>query len=171
MGVTFLQTNLAPVLDLDQHFARSTVQTGPTPGYTFFPHVGTVRIEGPYDATPAADSPSRRRIFVCRPAGAANEAACARKIVANLATRAFRRPATAAEIEMLMEFYRSGREEGTFDHGIEMALARILASPQFVYRIEEEPANLKPGKPIASATSIWRRACRFSCGAPVPMTS
>ncbi len=146
VGVTFLQTNLAPVLDLDQHFARSTVQTGPTPGYTFFPHVGTVRIEGPYGATPATDSPSRRRIFVCRPAGVTSEAACARKILANLATRAFRRPAPASEVEMLMGFYRSGREAGQFDQGIEMALARILASPQFVYRIEEEPANLKAGQ-------------------------
>ena len=146
IGVTFLQTNLAPILDLDRHFARSTVQTGPTPGYTFFPHVGTVRIEGPYGATPAVNSSSRRRIFVCRPTGAASEAVCARKIVANLATRAFRRPAPVSEVEMLMGFYRSGREAGQFDQGIEIALARILASPQFIYRIEEEPANLKPGQ-------------------------
>jgi mono/diheme cytochrome c family protein len=146
LGVTFLQTNLAPVLDLDRHFARSTVQTGPTPGYTFFPHVGTLRIEGPFEASPATDSPSRRRIFVCRPTGAASEAACARRIVTNLATRAFRRPATATEVEMLMEFYRSGRAVGEFDRGIEMVLARILASPHFVYRIEEEPADVKPGE-------------------------
>jgi len=159
VGVTFLQTNLAPILDLDRHFARSTVQTGPTPGYTFFPHVGTVRIEGPYAATPAKDSPSRRRIFVCSPQ-VRDESACARRIVSNLATRAFRRPAAASEVEMLMGFYRAGRKagsparqprwgavEGEFDHGIDLALARILASPQFVYRIEEEPANLKPGQP------------------------
>ena len=145
VGVTFLQTNFAPVLDLDQHFARSTVQTGPTPGYTFFPHVGTVRIEGPYNATPATDSPSRRRIFACRPTRVASEPACARTIVARLATRAFRRPATSSEVDMLMAFYRSGRAEGAFDRGIETALARILASPQFLYRIEEEPANLTPG--------------------------
>jgi Protein of unknown function (DUF1592)/Protein of unknown function (DUF1588)/Protein of unknown function (DUF1587)/Protein of unknown function (DUF1585)/Protein of unknown function (DUF1595) len=146
VGVTFLQTNLAPILDLDRHFARSTVQTGPTPGYTFFPHVGTVRIEGPYAATPAQDSPSRRKIFVCSPQSS-DQTACARRIVSNLATRAFRRPAAAPEVEMLMEFYRAGRKEGEFDHGIEMVLARILASPQFVSRIEEEPANLKPGQP------------------------
>jgi hypothetical protein len=103
VGATFLQTNMAPVLDLDQHFARSTVQTGPTPGYTFFPHVGTVRLEGPYDATPAKDSPSRRKIFVCRPSGAASEAACARKIIANVAMRAFRRPTAPPEIDMLMD--------------------------------------------------------------------
>ena len=53
VGATFLATNFAPLLDLDKHFMRSTVQTGPTPGYTFFPHVGTIRIEGPFNATPA----------------------------------------------------------------------------------------------------------------------
>ena len=61
VGVTFPQTNFAPILDLDQHFVRDTVQTGPTPGFTYFPHVGTVRIEGPYNAAAAKDSPSRRR--------------------------------------------------------------------------------------------------------------
>ena len=61
VGVTFPQTNFAPLLDLDQHFQRDTLQTGPTPGFTFFPHVGTVRIEGPYNATDATDSPSRRK--------------------------------------------------------------------------------------------------------------
>ena len=85
IGVTFLQTNFAPILDLDQHFLRDTLQTGPTPGFTFFPHVGTVRIEGPYDATPAKDSPSRRRIFVCRPVTAAEETPCARKVITRLA--------------------------------------------------------------------------------------
>src|SRR5262245_44242517 len=85
LGVTFLQTNFAPVLDLDQHFMRDTVQTGPTPGFTYFPHVGTVRIEGPFNATQAQDSPSRKKIFVCRPTSAADETACATKIITNLA--------------------------------------------------------------------------------------
>src|SRR5262249_25262556 len=71
LGVTFLQTNFAPVLDLDQHFMRDTVQTGPTPGFTYFPHVGTIRIEGPFNAKQADDSPSRRKVFVCKPTGAA----------------------------------------------------------------------------------------------------
>ncbi|PYS56028.1 MAG: hypothetical protein DMG13_01420 [Acidobacteria bacterium] len=146
IGVTFLQTNFAPVLDLDQHFTRDTVQTGPTPGFTFFPHVGTVRIEGPFNAAAPADSPSRRKIFVCRPAGAAEEDNCARRIITNLATHAFRHPAVAGDVNPLMEFYRSGRKEGDFDRGIEMAVARILASPKFIYRIEVEPANLAVGQ-------------------------
>jgi hypothetical protein len=143
VGVTFPQTNFAPILDLDQHFVRDTLQTGPTPGFTFFPHVGTVRIEGPFNATPAQDSASRRRLFVCRPTAAADEAVCARKIVTQLATRAFRRPPAAGDVDTLMKFFQSGRKEGDFDHGVEMVLARVLASPKFIYRIEAEPATLK----------------------------
>src|SRR5438105_2555620 len=66
LGVTFLQTNFAPILDLDQHFMRDTVQTGPTPGFTYFPHVGTVRIEGPFSARQAADSPIRSLFIASR---------------------------------------------------------------------------------------------------------
>jgi hypothetical protein len=142
VGVTFPQTNFAPLLDLDQHFQRDTLQTGPTPGFTFFPHVGTVRIEGPFNAETAKDSPSRRKIFICRPTGAADETACARKILSNLITRAYRRPAVASDVNTLMGFYQTGRKEGTFDDGIELALARILASPKFIYRIEAEPATV-----------------------------
>jgi hypothetical protein len=146
VAVTFLQTNFAPILDIDIHPLRDTVQTGPTPGYTFFPHVGTVRIEGPYNAVDAQDSASRRRIFICRPTSAADEAACARKIITNLATQAFRRPATSDDLSSLMDFYQTGRQESDFDHGIEIALGRILASPKFIYRMEVEPASVKPGQ-------------------------
>jgi len=146
LGVTFLQTNFAPVLDLDQHFMRDTVQTGPTPGFTYFPHVGTLRVEGPFNARPAGDSPSRRKIFVCHPTGAADEAVCARKIVANMAAKAFRRPAAAADVNALMEFYTDGRKQASFENGVEMAMARILTDPKFIYRIEAEPANLKAGE-------------------------
>ncbi|HEY3162281.1 MAG TPA: DUF1592 domain-containing protein, partial [Vicinamibacterales bacterium] len=147
VGVTFLATQYAPLLDLDKHFRRSTIQTGPTPGYTFFPHVGTIRIEGPFSATHAASSPSRRRVFVCTPARPGEEEACARRIVQNVATGAFRRPVTAADLESLMEFYRQGRREKDFELGIEEALARVLASPQFIYRIEEQPADVATGQP------------------------
>jgi len=146
VAVTFLQTNFAPILDIDIHPMRDTVQTGPTPGYTFFPHVGTIRIEGPYNAVDAQDSASRRKIFICRPTGAADEAACARKIITNLASQAFRRPATADDLSSLMDFYQGGRQEQDFDHGIGVALARILASPKFIYRMEVEPANIRPGQ-------------------------
>src|SRR5215472_6057110 len=151
LGVTFLQTNFAPVLDLDQHFMRDTVQTGPTPGFTYFPHVGTVRIEGPYNAKQADDTPSRRKIFICHPTGAADESVCARKIITNLASKAFRRPATAADVNGLLEFYTQGRKEADFESGIEMAMARLLTDPKFIYRIEAEPATAKPGEPYRIA--------------------
>jgi len=147
VGATFPATNFAPVLDLDQHFMRDTVQTGPTPGFTFFPHVGTLRIEGPFNAAPAKESPSRARIFACRPTAAHEEAACARRITTTLATRAFRRPASGSDVQALMAFYQAGRKEGDFDHGVEMVLARILADPRFIYRIETEPPTAKANQP------------------------
>jgi mono/diheme cytochrome c family protein len=146
VGATFLATHYAPLLDLDRRFRRSTIQTGPTPGYSFFPHVGTIRIEGPFNSAKAADSPSRRKILVCQPADTSAESACARRIVTSLATQAFRRPVTARDVDEVMDFYDFGRNEKDFELGVEMAVARILASPQFIYRIEEEPAALKAGE-------------------------
>jgi hypothetical protein len=70
IGVTFLATNYAPTLDLNDQFLRSTIETGGLPGFTFFPHIGSVRVDGPYNATTAPDTASRRKIFVCHPAGA-----------------------------------------------------------------------------------------------------
>ena len=145
VGVTFLATNFAPLLDLNRQFERKTIQTGPTPGYTFFPHVGSIRIEGPFNSTAPQTSLPRDRVFICKPASEADEAACAGEIITNLATEAYRRPITDADLAPLMDFYEMGRAELNFDHGIEMALARILAAPQFIYRIEDEPSDLGVG--------------------------
>jgi mono/diheme cytochrome c family protein len=103
-------------------------------------------ITGPYNATSAGDTPSRRAIFSCRPTAASEEAACARTILTTLARRAYRGPVSAAEITTLMEFYRQGRQGGDFDAGIQQALARILVAPRFVYRTEEEPATMAAGQ-------------------------
>jgi hypothetical protein len=147
LGVTYLATNFAPILDYNKHFMRDTVQTGPTPGYTFFPHIGTVRIEGPFNAVKATDSPSRRKIFVCRPSSATDENACADRILRSLLTQAYRRPATDPDVRELMPFYQEGRRVGDFDHGVETALARLLAGFKFIYRVETEPATAQPGVP------------------------
>src|SRR6185295_4767522 len=80
------------------------------------------------------------------PVSANDEEACARKIMSALATRAFRRPATLADVGSLMEFYLAGRNEGDFDHGIEAAVQRVLADPAFIFRREIEPATLAAGK-------------------------
>jgi mono/diheme cytochrome c family protein len=167
VGVTFLATQYAPLLDLDKHFRRSTIQTGPTPGYTFFPHVGTVRIEGPFDARHAASSPSRRKLFICMPARAAEEETCARRIVQNIAAGAFRRPVGAADVESLMEFYRLGRREKDFELGVETVLARVLASPQFIYRIEQPPPSVAAGQTYRiSDTELASRLAFFLWSSP-----
>lgn len=146
VGITFLATELAPGNDLNEHFLRSTIETGGLPGFKFFPHVGKLEILGPFKPAGASDSPSRRKIFTCRPASQAEESACAKEIVNTLARRAFRRPVASNDTEMLMSFYQQGRNDGNFDTGIERALQRILADPEFVFRKEAEPANLAPGK-------------------------
>jgi mono/diheme cytochrome c family protein len=147
VGVTFLATNDLPGTELNKPFQRTMNTPGSIPGFQFYPHVGQVTIEGPFNAKGAADTASRRRIFVCRPATPAEEPACARRIVSTLAKRAFRRPVTAADVNGLMQFYAGGRKEGgTFDEGVEVALQRILADPEFVYRREPEPAGLAPGR-------------------------
>jgi hypothetical protein len=148
VGVTFLATNYAPDNNINDLFLRATIETGGIPGYQFFPHLGKVRIEGPQNASRASDTPSRRKILVCRPSSAANpaqEEACARTILSTLERRAFRRPVTPADVDMLMQFYVSGRRAGTFDDGIEKALRRLLADPEFVYRREVAPATVPAG--------------------------
>ena len=145
LGVTFAATNYAPLNDLNQRFLRSTIETGGLPGFTFFPHVGSIRIDGPYNATAASDTPSRKKIFVCRPAAPGAETSCARTIVAALARRAYRRPVSRGDVTTLMAFYEMGRANRTFDHGVEMALRRLLADPEFLYRREVEPAGVRTG--------------------------
>jgi hypothetical protein len=116
----------------------------------------TVGIEGPYKTTGVSATPSRASIFLCRPASApgasarpaaaGDESACASRIVSNLARRAFRRPVTAEDVEAPLTFYRRARQEGgDFDAGIRAALARILSSPSFMYRVERDPVGAQPG--------------------------
>jgi len=143
---TYLATNYAPGTDLNQHFLRSTIETGGLPGYRFFPHIGKLVIDGPYNAKGASDTSARRRIFVCKPASAAQETACARQIVTSIARKAFRRPLKDQDTEILMGFYQRGRNAKDFDGGIEMALRRILADPEFVFRRETEPATVAAGQ-------------------------
>ncbi len=113
------------------------------------PGIGSVELRGPYHVTGRGDTPSRRRIFTCRPARGADELPCATSIVTRLARRAFRRPVTGRDVEMLLGFFETGRARGDFDAGIEMALRRILVSPDFLFRRETDPAGAEPGEPYA----------------------
>jgi hypothetical protein len=115
--------------------------------HTGYPHIETVTIGGPFNASGAGDTPSRRRLFVCRPASntPAAEEACARQIIGTVARRAFRRPIPAAELENLVGFYKAVPAPATFDKRIQLTLRRILASPKFVFRVEPDPPGTKPG--------------------------
>ena len=147
VGVTFLATNDVPGSELNRPFQRTMNTPGSIPGFQFYPHVGQVTIEGPFNAKAATDTASRRKIFSCRPTTTREEQACARTIAATLARRAFRRPSTPADLEALMALYTVGRGDGgTFDDGVEAIVQRILADPEFIYRGEREPAALAAGK-------------------------
>lgn len=147
VGVTFLATNDVPGSELNRPFQRTMNTPGSIPGFQFYPHVGQVWVEGPYNATGAKGSASREKIFVCRPASPRNETECARTILSTLVKHAYRRPATSTDLATLMEFYQVGRGDGgSFDDGIEAALQRVLVDPEFVYRSEPEPTGLREGK-------------------------
>ena len=119
-----------------------------------------VAIGGPYRMDGPGETPSRRAIFVCRPADRAGEAPCAREILSSLARRAYRRPVTATDVDTLFEFYQAGRTEGSFDAGIQLALERLLISPDFLFRIERDPTDVAPA--TAYSLSAIELASRLS---------
>jgi len=142
VGVTFIATSDLPDVGLNKSFVRTMNSPGSISGYTFYPHVGQVFIEGPFNGTPAIITQSRDKIFECRPQNVSQEANCASQIISTLVGKAFRRPVTDADVAVMMDFYRIGREEGgSFDYGIEGALQRILVDPEFIYRAEIEPVG------------------------------
>jgi mono/diheme cytochrome c family protein len=137
---TFLQESQIAGPGRLQHYIRSSVDNFDWSGQ---PHIQTLTINGPFASTGMGDTPSRRRIFTCVPSNARTEAACAKQILSTLARRAYRQPVSETDLQRIMNFYESGRaskETGGFDAGIRTALQRILASPQFIFRIERDPA-------------------------------
>jgi hypothetical protein len=108
------------------------------------PAIGSVTIGGPYDAAGLGDTPSRRKILVCSPQREDDERPCARTILETLARRAYRRPVTATDVETLLGFYDATRATGGFEEGIQAALQRILVDPEFLFRIERNPAGIPP---------------------------
>ena len=140
LGVAFVKKGVltegpAPTLLPPRH--TSSTYTAPRMDIDY------VRLEGPYNATGPGDTPSRRRIFVCRPTRTNDEEPCAQQILETLARRAYRRSVTGSDVETLLRFYRIGRSEGNFERGIQEALARLLVSPHFLFRIERDPANIQ----------------------------
>jgi hypothetical protein len=164
IGAAFIKKNHAPVEDVIQPFEFSLFEPAVDgdASWTLVPHLASLAVTGPFNIAGVSDTPTRQRIFVCRPAnegedagrdargratqGAVADAPCARQIVETLATRAYRGPVDREQLSTLMDFYAAGREQGGFEAGIEMALRRILASPEFVFRFERAAERVGPGE-------------------------
>ena len=136
-------------------------------GITTLPHLRDVVIAGPYNATGVSETPSRQRIFNCRPTASSEERTCARSIITRLAADAYRRPLTTAEADSLMPFYEKGATGGGFEGGVRSALEAVLASPHFVFRIERErPAAAAQGSTRVADLDVASRLSFFIWGAP-----
>ena len=147
VGAAFLAANYRPSLDLIRQYERKSLENNSIPQLQYYPAIGLLRIQGPFHPMRPENSPSMRKVFTCRPSEASEEEACAKDILRTLARRAYRRPPTSGDLERLMSFYQQGRRDGQFEDGVELALRRILASPQFLVRAEKEPASLPAGQP------------------------
>jgi len=145
VGVAFIEKTSAQPDGVMQPYLRSNIDPEEQRGV---PVIDNVSIGGPFNAQGPGDTPSRRMIFVCRPKSGAEEVPCAKKIIATLARRAYRKPVSDSEMERLMDFYQQGANAGgSFDQGIESAIRFMLTDPKFVFRFEPDPANLAAGSP------------------------
>ena len=167
VSVAFIRQAEGPYEDLIRPHTWSLAGGGSGgAGVTTLPHLKDLVVGGPFNATGISETPSRRKIFVCRPTAASEEETCAREIISNLVTKAYRRPSTTADVDGLMMFYDSGAEDGTFEDGVRSALEAILASPHFVFRIERE-MDVAPGENYRlSDVDLANRLSFFLWGSP-----
>ncbi|HEX6998430.1 MAG TPA: DUF1592 domain-containing protein [Gammaproteobacteria bacterium] len=152
IGVAFLYQGALQTSVRLQPYLRSSQDILDVTGH---PHIQTLTVSGPYGATGPGDTPSRQRIFVCYPDAGADPAAerrCAREILSVLARRAYRGDDTPDDVDTLMAFFEKGRAKHGFEHGIQVAIERLLASPKFTFRVERDPPELAPGEvhPVSS---------------------
>ncbi|MEY3659644.1 MAG: hypothetical protein RLZZ169_469 [Pseudomonadota bacterium] len=138
IGLSFIARTHMPSNDFNRKFERTTL-TQDVVGFTFAPHVNALAISGPFDASRPEQTSSRERVFSCYPQNADQELDCARTILDELATAAFRRPLNDDDRQLLLSFFEAGRSEGDFEAGIQRGLQYILSDPEFLYRMEGEP--------------------------------
>jgi cytochrome c5 len=147
VGVSFRKTTLMNETRYPQFFPWGNSATFATnTGSVRQLNVNSVDIAGPFDPQDPGDTPSRQRIFTCRPTEAREELGCARQIFRTLARRAYRRPVTDADVELLMQFFRNAREQRHFDGAVQSALERMLVDPEFLFRVERGSETVPPGK-------------------------
>ena len=146
VSAVFIRHLEGPAQDLisPHDWSLSSTSVANAYGFTSLPHLRDLAIRGPLDPVGVSDTPSRRRIFSCRPDAAGDAPACAREIVTRLGTAAYRRPLATGDLRSLMALYDTGATEGGFEAGVRMALEGVLASPHFVFRFEAPPAGADP---------------------------
>ncbi|HYT69099.1 MAG TPA: DUF1592 domain-containing protein [Vicinamibacterales bacterium] len=152
VSAVFIQRSEAPVDDLlapvEQTLADTQIGSGIS-GVTTVPHLREFAVVGPTRVTGVSDTPSRRRVFTCRPLSASEEIGCATKILTSLATKAYRRPVSKADVDGLLKFYLNERERAGFEGSIRTSLQALLASPHFIFRLEEAPPTVRGGQSYA----------------------
>ncbi len=151
VAAAFINRFDGPVDDLVMPIEHTLADTniGEVFGVTALVHLRDFAITGPHSVTGVSETVSRRKVFSCRPTTAAEEAPCAKEAIAKLATQAYRGAVSAEEMQGLMTFYDHGRAGGDFESGIRAALQAVLASPRFLFRLEQAPATAKPGQTFA----------------------
>ncbi len=112
----------------------------------FYEGVGNLSIAGPFSIDGPGNTPSRERIFSCRPSSNLSDTVCAKDILSRLTRLAYRRPVNDEDIDILMDLYHQGKADAGFENGIRMALQTILVSPEFLFRMEYEPKGVKSGE-------------------------
>jgi hypothetical protein len=142
LAITFPKNNPSLLLETERQPYQAHFNMYRHP--RIHPALYSIVVVGPYDATGVGDTPSRRRIFVCHPAKPSEEEGCANQILSKLARRAYRRPVTEADLQMPLKFYRDTRSTEGFEPGVERGLRSLLISPEFLFRLERDPANIGP---------------------------
>ena len=152
VSAAFIQKSEGPAEDTVMPFEQSLIDlnNADLPGITSLPHLRELRIVGPKNVTGISDTPSRRKIFTCRPTAGADEIPCAKRIISTLARQAYRRPSTDMDLEDLLSVFQQGRRapaknEAPFDSGIRTVVQTLVSDPEFVFRFEHTPPNVQPG--------------------------
>jgi mono/diheme cytochrome c family protein len=160
VGATFIATNYRPPLDMIRQYDRKSIENEKMPQVQYPPVIGLLKILGPFEPSRPVDSASVNKIFTCRPVNQDQFESCAREILTPITQRAYRRPVTAEDVDVLMDFFREGAREGVFEDGVELALRRLLADPEFLVRVEREPSDVAEG--VAYQISDIELASRLS---------
>ncbi len=165
VGAAFLRKNVA-LIETERQPYQAQFNQDRHPRQQ--PAVHSVSISGPFNPSGAGETPSRDRVFTCRPATAADEADCASRIISTLARRAYRRPVSYDDIRMPLSFYERGRDGGGFEAGIEFALRALLTSPEFLFRIESDPEDAAPGTPYRLGDFAFASRLSFFLWSSIP---